>query len=76
MTSEAMLRIGYSMQSVRKQLKLQPMHKDAWWQTRKIIEGNEAFVWSEIWEEIAGKVQHDRVNPLLLTNHHVIETKL
>jgi hypothetical protein len=64
------------MKPVKKQLKLLPMHKDAWWQTRKIIDGNDALVWSEIWEEIAGKVQHDRINPLLLTNHLVIETKL
>ncbi len=64
------------MQPVKKQIKMQTMHKDAWWQTRMIIEGNEAFVWSEIWEEIAGKVQHDLVNPLLLTNHHAMETKL
>lgn len=64
------------MQPVRKQLKLQPMHKGAWWQTRKNIVGIEAEVWSEIWEEIAGKVQHDRNNPLLLTIHHAIETKL
>ena len=64
------------MQPVKKQIKMQTMHKDAWWQTRMIIEGNEAFVWCEIWEEIAGKVQHDLVNPLLLTNHHAMETKL
>ena len=70
------MRIGYSMQPVKKQIKMQTMHKDAWRQTRKIIDGNEALVWSEIWEEIAGKVQHDRVNPLLLTNHHAMETKL
>lgn len=64
------------MTPVKKQLKMQTLHKDAWWQTRNIIEGNEALVWCEIWEEIAGKVQQDRIGPLLLTNHHVIETKL
>lgn len=64
------------MQPVKKQIKMQTMHKDAWWQTRNIIEDSEAFVWSEIWEEIAGKVQHDRINPLLLTNHQAMETKL
>jgi hypothetical protein len=64
------------MQPLRKHIKMQTMHRDAWWQTRKIIEGNDALVWSEIWEEIAGKVQHDRINPLLLTIHHAIETKL
>jgi hypothetical protein len=64
------------MQPVKKQIKMQTMHNYAWWQTRNIIEVNEALVWSEIWEEIAGKVQHDRINPLLLANHHVIETKL
>ncbi len=64
------------MQPVKKQIKMQTMHSDAWWQTRKIIVGSEADVWCEIWEEIAGKVQHDRINPLLLTIHHAIETKL
>jgi len=64
------------MKPVKKQIKMQTMHRDAWWQTRNIIEGNEALVWSEIWEEIAGKVQHDRINPLLLTNQLAMETKL
>ena len=60
------------MQPVRKQLKLQPMHKDAWRQTRYI----DLQIWSEIWEEIAGKVQDDRINPLLQANHQAIVTKL
>lgn len=64
------------MKPVKNQIKMQTMHRDAWWQTRKIIENNQALVWSEIWEEIAGKVQHDLINPLLLTNHHAMETKL
>lgn len=49
------------MTPVKKQLKLQPMHKDAWWQTRHI----EELIWSEIWEGIAGKVQDDQINLLL-----------
>jgi hypothetical protein len=64
------------MQPVKKQIKMQTMHKDAWWQTQRIIEGNDALVWSEIWDEIAGKVQHDRINPLLQINHQAIATKL
>ena len=64
------------MEPVKKQLKLQPMHKNAWWQTRKIIVGIEADVWSEIWDEIAGKVQDDLINPLLQINHQAIVTKL
>jgi hypothetical protein len=60
------------MTPVKKQLKLQPMHKDAWWQTRHI----EELIWSEIWDEIAGKVQDDRTNPLLQANHQAIVTKL
>jgi hypothetical protein len=64
------------MTPVKKQIKMQPMHKDAWWLTRKIIEDSEALVWSEIWEEVAGKVQHDLINPLLLTNQFAMETKL
>ena len=60
------------MQPVKKQLKLQPMHKNAWWQTRHI----DLQIWSEIWEEIAGKIQDDRINPLLQANHQAIVIKL
>ena len=44
------------MTPVKKQIKMQTLHKDAWWQTRKIIVGSEALVWCVIWDQMKDKM--------------------